>query len=266
MKKIWIIALISALLMFICGYSFLSTQAEKSSGAASDQRIVDVVIAAQDIPPYTTLTSDMFITKQTVANAFLTGYFSSISDVVGSISTTTIFSGEVLTGSRITKEQNAVGLSAQLEDGMRAITIDVDATQGVANNIKVGNYVDVVFVAELGSEEINGQKVTAGMGLTALYGAGQPANTQVVGENIGQHFSAIALQKVRVVALDSSTGDVATDAAPAYSNVTVEVSPADAARIALLNNNGGKIQLLLRPMEDESTVDENRNTVLKNTQ
>jgi Flp pilus assembly protein CpaB len=266
LKKIWIIALISAVLMFVFGYSFLTSQSAKISSTAEEQRIVNVIVAAKDIPPYTTLTSDMLIVKQTAANAFLTGFFTSVDEVVGSVSTTTIFSGEVLTANRITKDKAAVGLSGKLDDGMRAITVGVDTTQGVANNIRVGNYVDVVVVVQVDSGEVNGQKVPAGMGLTSLYGAGQPANTLVLGENIGQHFSTIILQKIKVVALNDFAGDVATQASPPYSSVTLEVTPADAAKIALVNNNGAKIQLILRPMEDDSIVNENRDTVLKNTQ
>lgn len=266
MKKTWIIALISAVLMFVFGYSFLTSQSEKISGAAEEQKIVNVIVAAKDIPPYTTLTSDMLITKQTAANAFLTGFFTSVDEVVGSVSTTTIFSGEVLTANRITKDKAAVGLSGKLDNGMRAITVGVDTTQGIANNIRVGNYVDIVIVAQVDAAEVNGQQAPAGMALTSLFGAGQPANTQVMSENFGHHFSAITLQKIKVVALNDFTSDVVTQTSPPYSSVTLEVTPGDAAKIALMSNNGARIQLLLRPMEDDGIVNENRDTVLKNTQ
>ncbi|SHI18976.1 pilus assembly protein CpaB [Sporobacter termitidis DSM 10068] len=263
MKKIRIIALISALFMFACGYNFLNAQGEKLSGGAKDQKIVNVVVASKNIPPYTTLTSDMFTVKQTVANAFLTDYYSSVSDVAGGISATTLFSGEVVTTTRVTKDKNAVGLSAQLENGKRAITVEVDTEQGVANNLKIGNYVDVVYTSQVPSTEVNGIPMTAGLYLSGIYAAGKPDNSQDVGEMIGQYYAVIALQKIKVVALNSSTSDVATEAAPEYSSVTLEVTPAEAAKIALLNDNGGKIQLVLRPMEDDGTVTEPRDTVLK---
>lgn len=265
MKKIWIIAVIAAVFMFACGYSFLSSQGAKISGVSKEQKLVNVVVAIKEIAPFTTLSSDMLTVKQTVANAFLTDYYTSVNDLVGCTSTSKIFSGEVLNSSRVTKDKNAVGLSAELEMGKRAISISVDTAQGVANNLKVGNYVDVVFAAALETEDVNGQKGTAGMALTSIYGPGQPANTQVVGENIGQYYSAIALQNIKVVALNNSISDVATEEGPVYTSVTLEVTPAEAAKIALLNNNGSKIQLILRPMEDDSTVNDNRDTLLKVT-
>lgn len=266
MKKIRIIALISALFMFATGYNFLKSQGNTISGTTKDTKMLNVVVAVEDIAPYTTLTSEMFTVKQTVANAFLTNYYSAISDVEGSISTSTIYSGEVLTSSRVNKDKNAVGLSAILADGKRAVTIEVDIEQGVANNIKVGNHVDVICVAQVETGEANGSKITAGMYFTQIFGAGQPRNTQVVEEIIGQTFSIIALQDIKIIALDNATFNIAADQNSGYGSVTLEVSPAEAAKIALLKETSIDLRLVLRPMEDSGTVNEPRDNILKKTE
>lgn len=264
MKKIWIIAVISALFMFVCGYSYLNSKGDMISDAVKDAEMINVVVAAQDIEPFTTLTSEMFTVKQTIANAFLTNFYTDIGDVVGSISTSKIYAGEVLTGSRISKDAAAVGLSAELTDGKRAITIEVDAEQGVSNDLKVGNYVDVIYAQQLQLPEANGQTITAGMYLTQIYGAGQPGNTYVIDENIGTYISVVALQNIKVVALHNANST--SEGTLGYTSVTLEVSPADAAKIALMNDKDGKIQLVLRPLEDNSTVNEARGSVMKKTQ
>lgn len=262
MKKIWIIALISALLMFATGYNFLKSQGNDVSGNAKDAKMIDIVVAVVDIAPYTTLTNEMVTVKQTVANSFLTDYYSEIKDVVGSISTATMYPGDLLTSNRVSKDKNAVGLSSILENGKRAITLEVGIEQGVANNIKIGNHVDLICVGTV--EAVEGEKLTAGQIFTKLYGAGAPSNSQVIDELIGMQYSVIALQNIKIVALDSATANIVTEGTAGYTSVTLEVTPAEAAKIALLNDSQ-KIQLVLRPMEDSSTVNEPRDNVLKIT-
>jgi pilus assembly protein CpaB len=253
--------------MFVCGYLYLTSTGSKSSSGSSvssgqDTKMIDVVIAVQDIPPYTTLTNEMLIVKQTADNATLTNFYTSIKDVAGSISTTEIFAGEVLNSGRVIKDNNDIlGLSAKLENGKRAITINIDVEAGVAQNLKVGNYVDLIYNGAIEEKEINGQKMTAGVYFSSMFGPGKPVNTQVMDETMGLQFSVITLQKIKIVALNNSIEYRTTEPPPAYSNITFEVTPTEAAKIALMNKSGN-IQLMLRPMEDDSIVSEPRGSVL----
>ncbi|TEB12141.1 flagellar basal body P-ring biosynthesis protein FlgA [Pelotomaculum sp. FP] len=265
MKKIQIIAVLSALIMFICGYLFLSSQGGGNTSSTKGGQI-PAVVATQDIAPGTTLTSKMLTVKRIAANEGQTNYYTAVDDAVGSVCISDVSSGEVLTTDRVLKGDNATfGLSALLEKGKRAISIEVDTEQGVANNLKVGNYVDVVFTAQIEAGEINGLTASAGMILSKVCGEKEPANAQVIHENLGQYFSAIALQKIKVVALDDTFHSDRNAAVKdqQYSSVTLEVTPAEAAKIALLKDNKGKIQLVLRPQDDESTVNESRESVLE---
>ncbi len=265
MKKIQIIAVLSALIMFICGYYFISSESDGDRGVAKRGEI-SVVVATQDIAPYTKLTSDMITIQHLPEGRGLVDYYTSVSDVEGSICTSEVFSGEVLTANRLASADDAaLGLGTHLEKGKRAISVEVDTEQGVANNLKVGNYVDVVFTAQIQGGVINGLPASAGMILSQVYGGGDPANTQIVGENLGQFFSVIALQKIKVIALgDRFYSDRNTSGEELqYGSVTLEVTPVQAAKIALLNDNDGKIQLILRSQDDESTVNESRESVLK---
>lgn len=264
MKKIRIIALLSALMMFICGYLFLSSQGDGSTSITKGGQI-SAVVATQDIAPGTTLTDKMLTVKRIAAGEGLTNYYTAVGDVVGSVCTSDVFAGEVLSKNRVLKGDNAAfGLSTRLEKGKRAVSIEVDLEQGVANNLKVGNYVDVIFTAQIEAGQINGFPTSAGMLLSKMCGEKEPANAQVVNENLGQYFSVIALQNIKVVALDDAFYfDRNAGGDQQYGSVTLEVTPAEAAKIALLNDNNGKIQLALRPQGDESTVNESRESVLE---
>ncbi len=262
MKKVQIIAIFSAVLMFVFGYLFLSSLGGKNVAAAKDQKVENVVVAVKDIPAYTTLTSDMLAVRQAIVGENK-NYYTSVNDVVGSVTSSAIYSGEVVTGSRVTKDKGSIGLAGRIENGKRAISVKVDIEQGVANNLKVGNYVDVIYDAEV--KDANGGKAAAGALLTGLYGAGQPANSQVMGPNVGQYFSVIALQNVKVISLNNAANDTSSSTASGYTSVTLEVAPADAAKIALMCDNGGKIRLILRAAEDNSIVNEASGSVLKTT-
>ncbi len=265
MKKIRIAAVLSAIIMFVCGFLFISSQGNGNTSIIRGGQI-SVVVATEDIAPYTMLTSNMLTVKHIAASEVLNNYYTEIDDVDGSVCVSEIYSGEVLTADRVMKKEDAVlGLAARLEEGKRAVSLEVDTEQGVANNLKVGSYVDVIFTAQIEGGQINGAAISAGQLLSGVYGENEPANVQVVGENIGLNFSVIALQNIKIVALDdalSSSGNEGGETQE-YGSVTLEVTPDEAAKIALLKDNDGEIRLVLRPLGDESTVNEPRNSVLQ---
>jgi pilus assembly protein CpaB len=99
-----------------------------------------------------------------------------------------------------------------------------------------------------------------------IMGPQNPANAQIVNDSIGNEFSVIALQNIKVAALGNSFSfDSNKDYKDEeYVSVTLEVTPSQAAQIALMKSGEGKIQLALRPQEDSNVVKEPRGSVLKN--
>ena len=258
MRKYSIIALLAAVVVFFVGYRLI-TGAEPENGerVGPVAGAVTVVVAARDIEPYTVLTPAMLRTRELVINETVTGYYETVAEVAGSFCTSKIFSGEILTENRISESTEPMGLSMQLGEGMRAITLAVDIEQGVGNNIKVGNYVDLIFTTTLVGVEVNGNDVPAGMAFLEIFGGPGPENAQVLYETIDSDFSVITLQNVKVVALDKVyTSDLMTESANIdYASVTLEVTPEEAAQIALMDYEGnGTIQLILRPQHDNSEV------------
>lgn len=277
MKKIRIIAVISAIIAFICGFMFLSSQSSENQSNKKSSSQISVVVAIEDITPYTAITSEMLTLKDIAPSEGLIDYYSSVDELVGKVCISDVFSGEVVTKSRIVEADDpSLGLSSQLNAGMRAVTIEVDIEQGVAGNIKVGNYVDIIYISQLqeqsegddnnGSEsgQEDGDALSAGEFFTENYGKGLPVNTQVLSEFAGQYYSNITLQNVKVAAIDDvfyfNKNSISEE--ETYGSITLEVTPSQAAKIALLNDNDGKIQLVLRPQNDQSTVNEGRGYVL----
>ncbi len=268
MKKIRLIALAVAFLVFIAGYRMLVTTVNHQSQSQADGQKIEVVVAAQDLSPYTTLTKDMIKLKKVLVDEETKGYYRKPEEVLGKVCLTNVFQDEVLTDRRLADDNAEVlGLSSRLEEGKRAVSINTDLEQGVSNNLRVGNYVDVIFTGTLkssaqGSEEA----IPAGLAMERIMGPQNPANAQLVNDSIGNEFSVIALQNIKVAALGNSFSfDSNKDYKDEeYVSVTLEVTPSQAAQIALMKSGEGKIQLALRPREDSSVINEPRGSVLKN--
>jgi pilus assembly protein CpaB len=134
--------------------------------------------------------------------------------------------------------EKAQGFADSLQEGLRAITIDVDEINSLAQMVKPGNMVDLMLIVP--------DKADANGGLRAV----------------------LVLQKVKVLATGQSTaprggnrggagnqGDYAGSAGNVqrYSNFTFEVTPQNAARIALAQQVG-KIRAVLRGNADSAMV------------
>jgi pilus assembly protein CpaB len=118
-------------------------------------------------------------------------------------------------------------LAAALGPGMRAVTVPVSATNSVAGFVFPGDRVDLVLT----------QSVSGG-------GDGEPLK---VSETI--------LRNLRVLATDQRMDALGADGKPVvqtYSNVTIEVTPKIAEKIAVAQTIGS-LSLSLRSLADNSS-------------
>lgn len=124
--------------------------------------------------------------------------------------------------------------SEAVEPGMRAITIEIDEINSMAQMVKPGNRVDLMLIAPDKADPEGGIEVI------------------------------MVLQNVKVMATGQSVAARENDArsknpqAPSggqqtYSNFTFEVTPQDAAIIALAQNTG-KIRAVLRKLGDNEQI------------
>ena len=117
--------------------------------------------------------------------------------------------------------------SGTLADGIRAITVDIDELNAVAHMVQPGNRVDLMLAMQ---REEGGQTVVPFMDRMKVLATGQ----RVVQESD-----------------EKTPGSRKTST---YSTLTLEVTPAQAARLTLAQNIG-KLRYVLRNEKDEGSVD-----------
>jgi pilus assembly protein CpaB len=215
-------------------YNFLSQQQkETDSLRASNQ---DIVVAAQDIPPGTTLNDEalkkgLIKTTPWPKTSIPAGAFSSPQQVLGKVNRVKIVANEPILESRLAGE--GAGLTVRLEAGKRALALRVDEIVGVSGFIVPDDRVDVILT-------------------TTPLGAGD-----------GAKISKIVLQNKRVLSVAQSTEQ--KDGKPQLArSITLEVTPEEAEKLSLASQEG-PIVLALRGLGDDAqltTIGSNKRDLL----
>ncbi len=145
------------------------------------------------------------------------GFYGSVDDVIGRVSTTGISRGEILVTERFRAHTAGSTLAALVNENMRAVTIRVDDVVGVAGFLLPGNMVDV---------------------LASRKRPGKRAVTETI------------LHNIKVLAVDQTAS--AEDNEPVIVRaVTLEMLPKQAEKLFNARVEG-KIQLTLRnPLEPD---------------
>lgn len=262
MKKIQILAIASGFATF-----FLALILIKNIQKPVVQEIVreQIVIAAADITPYTEIKADMLSVKEVEADSIHQSTFRNMEEVIGRISTTTIFAGEPMLSSKVgEKESLAAGLALKVTPGKRAISIVVGVDTGVANNLRVGNWVDLLTIlpSDLPEDVIRKYNNLANTYpeyfefLASSLAQNDSGNDMVVFTAQTMPKAMMLLQDIKVLALDQNIlNDYnAAQNMEAYASVTLEVT-ADQAMMIDLVENYHDIRLILRNQEDHEILE-----------
>jgi len=116
-----------------------------------------------------------------------------------------------------------------IPEGKRALTIDIDELNSIAQMLRPGNYVDLYLIAASHGGAGGGQEVYPLLDHVKVVATGQELQSDTSAAE-GEGVAAARQQQ--------------------YSNITVEVTPEDAARIALAQQSG-RIRAALRNPKDE---------------
>lgn len=188
----------------------------------------EILVATRSLPVGTILTADSFKyqpwPKDLVQNAYYVKEEADVSTLAGTVVRTAITAGQPITQGALVKPGDRGFLAAALGPGMRAVTVSVTNTSGVAGFIFPGDRVDIVLTQTVG-------------------GRGPSLRT-----------SETIMRNVRVLATDQRT--VSEDAegkkeVRVFSTVTLEVTPRLAEKIAVAQDVG-KLSLSLRSIADNS--------------
>ena len=191
-----------------------------------------VLVARKALPAGTIIDAESFTyqpwPKELVQSAYYTegSPDSDIAKLLGTVVRYPITAGQPVTRGAIVGPQDRGFLAAALGPGMRAITVPVNASTGVAGFVFPGDRVDIVLT----------QQVEGG-------GDGPPLK---VSETI--------VRNVRVLATDQRITDKGEDGkieVKTFANVTMEATPRIAEKIAVAQSMG-TLSLSLRSIADNS--------------
>jgi pilus assembly protein CpaB len=182
------------------------------------------VVAARPLPVGTMVVKEDVKLEGWPSDAPVLGGFSTIEEVVNRGLTDSLAQGEPLTTAKLAPKDGGAGLPPTSPAGMRAMSVKVNEVIGVAGFLVRGTHVDLIVVIRPDQQRDSISRVVV-------------TNVQVLaaGTNIDQ--------------------EAARSGKPIQSSVvTLLVTPADAEKIALAQNQG-QIMLALRNPLDTEIVD-----------
>ena len=163
--------------------------------------------------------------------------------VLGAVTMRPFQGGEMFTWDGLIMPGSPGFITAVLEGGMRAVTVEVDRATTNANIIYPGDRVDVIMVTGADSGALG----------PAAQSIVQGARVLAVGSTI------VSLGRYGRTSL-SSAGVIESVTPPAGETYTLEVTPKDAERISLAANTG-RLSLAIRPIFAMPTGRENSDPV-----
>lgn len=211
---------------------FTASSAPQASAAAMpEQDMPRVLVATRALPVGTILDTESFQfrpwPKELVEQVYYLKGQVDPTKLAGSVVRNPITAGQPLTNGALIQPGDRGFLAAALGAGMRAVTVPVSLNSAVAGFVFPGDRVDLVLT----------QSVKGG-------GDGDPLK---VSETI--------LSNLRVLATDQRTDATGADGKPeirGYSNITFEVTPKIAEKLAV-SQTLGSLSLSLRSIADNSS-------------
>jgi pilus assembly protein CpaB len=209
---------------------FAGAGAQQAAAAPAVPVGPKVLVAKKALPVGTLIDADSLTfqpwPKELMQGAYYVDGQPDAKNLAGTVVRYPIAAGQPITRGSLVGPQDRGFLAAALGPGMRAVTVPVNVTTGVAGFVFPGDHVDVVL----------SQQVSGG-------GDGPPLK---VSETI--------IRNVRVLATDqriTSKDDEGKTAVRTFSNVTFEVTPKLAEKIAVAQSIG-QLSLSLRSLADNS--------------
>ena len=262
-RRLLLLALVAGLVAAILIYAAVSRSSESTSGGSAAS-MTSAVVAKQDIPARTKITTSMVEVRQVPADTSSELAYVDLSQVVGQVTRYPIATNEQVLSTKVVSLQSVVktgdSLSYVIPEGKRAISIQVSEVVSSGGLVLPGDYVDVIGVFDV------------------IFGTGDQQTTA------DKYFSRIILQNIEVLAVAQTVVDTVpqagttsgtdggtstsgagsaeaqsvrnTDASPTpkASTVTLSVTPQEAQLLFLAEENG-VLRLAVRPYGDATVQD-----------
>ena len=180
MKKVYLIAVVFALIAGLATYMFASNINKKTT--IKDRETVNVVVAIKDIPKNTLISEDMlaedagyFQTRSFIKEDATPEYIKSTDDIKEQVTKVDVYAGEQLNSYKfVGTDDPDVGLSFKLAPGKKAYSFQAGSTNGVDGFIDAGDTVDIITYE---TDDAGNVKATvAYRGLTVIRVSSNKAN------------------------------------------------------------------------------------------
>lgn len=227
MKKTKLISLLIAIAVF--GLALLNPF-ENKDNQITEEDLIPVVVARENIDVQTMITEELVYVKKIYKDAVPEEAIRDMESVLGKVSKVAIMAEDLLMPGKIYEIGASVGgLGYIVEEGQRALSVDIGYSTGVSGLLKIGNRVDLIgVVAPLtGEGEIDPKDLKA----------------RVLQENL------------KIIALDRhiSAGSL-ENAEEGYATVVFQVSPEQALEMSVALPNVQGLRLALRNQNDEKAT------------
>jgi pilus assembly protein CpaB len=227
MKKVKILALLSAIIVAVLLFNFLNSMSKPTNVEISK---TGVLVAAVDIAPNIPITAEMVTVKEMPDESVHSQSVKDINEVLGKVSSSDIITGEqILSTKLITPGEGNGTLAYKVNAGMRAITIGVSNITGLSNMILPDNRVDIIGQYAVEMDQPNGEKKTI-------------------------DYTTMLLENVRVLAVDNKMTKQDKEASEeAYVSLTLEVTPLQAMEVSMSEYKGSLRAIMRSPLDNGTT-------------
>jgi pilus assembly protein CpaB len=229
MKKVKVLALVTAVIASILVYNFLNSLSEKTSVEIVK---AGVLTAAVNISPNTPITEEMLEVIELPLEAIHSEATANEAAAIGKFSKYEITAGEQILSSKLISPEGGMGdgtLAYSIKKGMRAITIGVGNLTGLSGMIKTSNKVDIIAQLDRIEKDEKGQDKTV-------------SYTTMIAENI----SVLSVDD----ALSLEGKEINPETGLSYSSVTLQVTSAQAMELSMAEYTG-QLRLIMRsPLDD----------------
>ena len=234
-KKIMLLVgalVIAAVTAVMARNMFAGAGAEQASAAPAVPLGPKVLVARKALPVGTIIDAEALTYQPWPKELMQSAYYidgspdGDMQKLLGTVVRYPVTAGQPLTRGALVGPQDRGFLAAALGPGMRAITVPVNASTGVAGFVFPGDRVDMVL-----SQEVEGG-----------------------GDGPALKVSETIVRNIRVLATDQRTDSKGEDGkteVKTFSNVTIEVTPTIAEKIAVAQTMG-QLSLSLRSIADNT--------------
>jgi Flp pilus assembly protein CpaB len=241
-----VVALAVLLAVAAAGAVVLYTNGVKKA-AESGGSLTTVIVATQDIPANTSLDPLIegggFKELSVPTDAVVDGAVTSLASLRGQTTTAPIVANEQLTASNLSSGEQVAGGMLGISKGHLALTIKLNAPQGVNGNIQRGDNI-TIFATYTGASIVTGVTLPQ-----LLNGTAPTTDKQELPD-----FTVSLIPTVRVLQVVNPAIDEAGNPVGDAVTLTLDLLPADAQALTLANQTATLYIGLLPPGEDGHAI------------